>query len=221
MSGTHDPPSVVEVYADVLCPFTHVGLRRLVARRTELGRTTPVLLVHAWPLEVVNGEPLAAATVEEEVAVIRARVAPDLFRGFDESRFPSTSLPALALAARAYRAGADAGERCSLALRDALFEQRLDISEPTVLATIADSLGITGATPEDAAAVTADLEEGRSRGVVGSPHFFVGSDGFFCPSIDIHRDADDHLQVAFDPAGFAAFTDQCFVGAGRLDAVAD
>ena len=210
MSSTGEAPPVVEVYADVLCPFTHVGLRRLVARRTELGVTRPVLRVHAWPLEVVNGEPLAAAMVAEEVEVIRERVAPDLFRGFDEARFPSTSLPALALAARAYREGDDEGERCSLALRDALFERRLDVSDATVLATIADAVGISGATPQDAAAVSTDLERGRARGVVGSPHFFVGVDGFFCPSLDIQRDQDDNLQVAFDPTGFAAFTGRCF-----------
>ena len=34
-------PHSIEVFADVLCPFTHVGLRRLVARRTELGRDDP------------------------------------------------------------------------------------------------------------------------------------------------------------------------------------
>lgn len=218
---TSASPAVVEVYADVLCPFTHVGLRRLVARRTDLGVTTPVFRVHAWPLEVVNGEPLAASLVAEEVEEIREHVAPDLFGGFDASRFPSTSLPALALAARGYREDDDTGERCSVALRDALFEQGLDISDDAVLATIADDIGIGGATPEDEAAVGADLEQGRARGVVGSPHFFVGTDGFFCPSLDIHRDDEDHLQVAFDPTGFAAFTDRCFGHPGRLDAVAD
>jgi hypothetical protein len=38
----------------------------------------------------------------------------------------------------------------------------------------------------------------------------VATDGFFCPSLDIHRDEDDNLQVAFDPTAFAAFTDHCF-----------
>jgi predicted DsbA family dithiol-disulfide isomerase len=210
MSATGEPPPFVEVYADVLCPFTHVGIRRLVVHRTELALETPVLRVHAWPLELVNGEPVAAAMVAEEVEVIRERVAPDLFRGFDKSRFPSTSLPALALAARAYREGDDEGERCSLALREGLFERGLDISDAAVLATIADSVGIDAASPADVAAVTTDLEEGRTRGVVGSPHFFVDADGFFCPSLDIRRDENDTLHVEFDPSAFAAFTDRCF-----------
>jgi predicted DsbA family dithiol-disulfide isomerase len=221
VSPTGEPPPVVEVYADVLCPFTHVGLCRLVARRAELGLTTPILRVHAWPLEVVNDEPLAAATVAEEVAVLRERVAPDLFRGFDESRFPSSSIPALALAARAYRESDELGERASLAVRDALFERNLDISDAAVLGTIANAVALDAAVATDVAAVTADLEQGRARGVVGSPHFFVDTDGFFCPSLDIHRDEDDNLQVAFDPTAFAAFTDRCFGEPGRLDAVAD
>lgn len=29
--------------------------------------------------------------------------------------------------------------------------------------------------------VVADWDEGRDRGVVGSPHFFLGDEGFFCP----------------------------------------
>jgi len=180
-----------------------------------------VLRVHAWPLEVVNREPLAAATVAEEVVELRERVASDLFHGFDESRFPSTSLPALALAARAYRDGDDAGERCSIALRDALFERGLDISDPDALATIAADVGIDAATPADDASVTADFEQGRARGVVGSPHFFVETEDFFCPSLDIHRDDDDNLRVAFDPVAFEAFTARCFGEAGRLDPVVD
>ena len=55
---------MIEVFADVVCPFTHVGLRRLVDRRDELGASA-VLRVRAWPLELINGEPLAADLVAE------------------------------------------------------------------------------------------------------------------------------------------------------------
>ena len=61
-------------------------------------KPTHVVRVKAWPLELVNGEPLAAALVAEEGPTLRAQVAPDLFEGFDRSRFPTTSLPAMALA---------------------------------------------------------------------------------------------------------------------------
>jgi hypothetical protein len=54
---TGAPPKVrvVEVFADVSCPFAHVGLRRLVEQRDKLARDDIVLRVRAWPLELVNG----------------------------------------------------------------------------------------------------------------------------------------------------------------------
>jgi predicted DsbA family dithiol-disulfide isomerase len=56
---------VLEVFADVLCPFTHVGLRRLISERARRGRDDVVVRVRAWPLELVNGEPLSAALVTD------------------------------------------------------------------------------------------------------------------------------------------------------------
>ena len=33
-----------------------------------------------------------------------------------------------------------------------------------------------------------DCERGKVRDVQGSPHFFVGDQGWFCPSLDIAHD---------------------------------
>ena len=98
----YDSSNVVEVFADVCCPFTHVGLRRLVQRRDEVGGDLE-LVVRAWPLELVNGAPLDGDLIAEEIEELRKQVAADLFVGFDRGRFPATSLPALELAAAAYR----------------------------------------------------------------------------------------------------------------------
>ena len=57
--------------------------------------------------------------------------------------------------------------------------------------------------------VLEDWEEGRARGVVGSPHFFVGCAGFFCPSLTITH-VDGKLQIVSDPAAFDGFLDECF-----------
>ena len=198
---------MIEVFADIVCPFTHVGLRRLVERRAAAGRTVPVLHVRAWPLELVNGEPLAGDFVAEEVAALREQVAPDLFGGFDAARFPSTSLPALTLVAAAYRRDVQLGEHVSLRLRDALFEEGADIGAIDVLAEIATANGLDVPEVGDRDPITADLEEGRRRGVDGSPHFFLGSEGFFCPSLEITR-VGGHLQVAFDAAQFEQFARQ-------------
>jgi len=202
-------PETVEVFADVVCPFTHVGLQRLVARRAELARDKPMLLVRAWPLELVNGRPLPPDVVAEEVAELQSSVAPDLFVGFEPAHFPATSLPALALAAHARRHGPSVGERCSLALRHALFEEGRDISDSEELARIASECGIDGARGEDHAAVLADLERGRSLGVVGSPHFFVDGVGLFCPGLEIGR-VDGHLRITVDVDGFASLAQRCF-----------
>ena len=100
----------VEVYADLGCPFTHVGLRRFVERRAEAGRDDIALVVLAWPLEIVNGRPLDPAFIAEEVDEIREQVAPGVFAGFDPAAFPATSIPGMGLAARAYEQGAAVGE---------------------------------------------------------------------------------------------------------------
>lgn len=193
---------IVDVWADVACPFTHVGLVRLTARRDAAGADTQ-FRAHAWPLEWVNGTPLDPQFVAEEIAALRAQVAPDLFTGFDPAAFPSTSVPALALTAAAYARGTDVGERTALAVRDALFERGLDVSEPEVLATLADDLGL-GDLAADADAVRAEFDAGRARGVVGSPYFVVRGEGFFCPSLDISH-GDDGFVVAFDVAAFEEF----------------
>lgn len=201
--------STIEVFADVRCPFTHLGLRRFVDRRQVLRRPDVRLRVRAWPLELVNGEPLDPDLIEEEVAELRRQVAPELFGGFSREIFPATSLPALRLAAAAYEHGVEAGEQVSLALRGALFEEGLDIADPTVLADIAGAVGIAIDDSRGAEAPIADWREGRRRGVVGSPHFFVSGEGFFCPSLDITRD-DGVLKIRVDEPGLETFLERCF-----------
>src|SRR5689334_1102988 len=105
----------VEVFADIVCPFTHVGLRRFVEARAA--RPSAVRLrVRAWPLEWVNGRPLSPETAAREIDSLRELVAPDLFAGFDPSSFPTTSVPAFGLVAAAYVIGDPTGEAVSLAV---------------------------------------------------------------------------------------------------------
>jgi predicted DsbA family dithiol-disulfide isomerase len=200
---------VLEVFADVWCPFTHVGLRRLIEERDRRGRNDVVLRVRAWPLELVNGAPLSVALVAEEVHALRDVVAPDLFRGFNVERFPNTSLPALTLAASAYRRDDRTGERMSLALRTALFEEGRDVSDRAELAAIANAVDPDPARRDAEPAVYDDWEDGRRREVIGSPHFFFDDHNYFCPTLAIKR-VDEHLQIRADPEGFAAFVEGVF-----------
>ena len=199
----------IEVFADVLCPFTHVGLRRLVDQRAGRARPDVRLWVRSWPLEFVNGPAPDADFIAEEVVEIKEQVAPDLFAGFDPQAWPSTSIPALALAVAAYRRSLDTGEAVSLALRDRLFEKGQDISDGSVLAEVADlhSIEVTDA---DRTQVAADHAEGVSRQVTGSPHFFTETDSFFCPVLSVGRDATGALKVTPDQAGFERFMSACF-----------
>jgi len=201
--------TIVEVFADVRCPFTHVGLRKLVERREAEGIDL-VLRVRAWPLELVNGRPLDADLISEEVGQLKRTVAPNLFARFDPRGFPQSSLPALSLAAAAYQRDLRTGERVSLLLRDALFEEGRDISQPEELARIADQAGMpytVGSTGADQLVID-EWDDGRGRGVIGSPHFFLGDSSFFCPSLDI-RHVGGELRIAFDATAFDEFMKQC------------
>src|SRR5579872_4650064 len=132
----------IEVYADIWCPFAHVGLRAVLRRRSELGRDDVTIRVRSWPLELVNNAPLDVDTTAQHIAELREQVATGLFAGFDRDHFPATTLPALALAVAAYRRDGRMGEAVSLALRDALFEQGQDVSRDDVLSRVARAHGL-------------------------------------------------------------------------------
>lgn len=194
----------VEVFADITCPFTHVGLTEFVRARRAAGRDHPLLIVRSWPLELVNDHPATPASVAGKVNALRASVAPDLFVGFDPDQFPTTSIPALALAGAAYANNTRTGEAVSLALRHALFEEGRDIADPDVLAALAAGFGVQAPAPGDDRGVRADWAEGQRRGVRGSPHFFVGDRAWFCPTLHIDE-ADGQLRVGRDPQAEAEF----------------
>lgn len=202
----------LEVFADVLCPFTHVGLHTLLDRRAERGLTEPRLNIRAWPLELINGKPLDADHVAAEIKALRASVRPDLFSGFSVTTFPTTSMPAFGLTAAAARDGdASLIEDVGMALRNALFEEGQDIGQPDVVEAIGERFGLRPLGAEATlAAVRADWDEGRERGVVGSPHFFTG-DGqdWFCPGLAISRDEVGDFVVAWKQ-GTEAFVSSVF-----------
>lgn len=204
--------STVEVFADVLCPFTHVGLHTLIDRRRERGLDEPRLRIRAWPLELINGKPLDADHIAAEIVALRASVRPDLFTGFSVDTFPNTSMTAFALTAAADRTGDPVLiEDVGMALRDAVFEQGLDIGRPEVVETLAARFGVTPLDAADTeAAVRADWDEGKRRGVVGSPHFFTpDGGGWFCPGLAISRDEAGAFVVAWKE-GSQAFVDSVF-----------
>lgn len=198
--------NTIEVYAELGCPFAYAGLTMLRRRRDERGGG-PTLVVRSWPLELVNDRPMKPDFVAHEIENLRAQVTPELFTGFSAEIFPATTLPAMALIAAAYELDPTVGEAVAFDLRDRLFEKGQVVDDDAVLDEVAAAHGVTR--PDDVAAVVADYEEGRRRGVVGSPHFFLPDGDFFCPSLDIAR-VDGELQVRVDTENFEAFLDRCF-----------
>jgi 2-hydroxychromene-2-carboxylate isomerase len=201
---------VIEVFADVACPFAHASLCRLDTYRRERGLDFG-MWVRPWPLELVNGSPVDPAMLGAEIEAIRTAGLEASFAGFDPTRFPATTLPALAAEVAAYGAGDDVGERFSLAIRHALWEEGRDVADPAVLADVADSVGSPPGTDGDVAGVRAGWEEGKARGVVGSPHFFTSSGAFFCPALHIEHEGGAYL-VQFDAAGFQQLVEAAGVG---------
>jgi predicted DsbA family dithiol-disulfide isomerase len=204
----------IEVFAELACPFTHLALRRIVARRTDQGLGEPRLRVRPWPLELVNGRPLDPEHVATEVRALREQISPDLFTGFDPGVFPSTSMPGFRLAEVAYGVDLAAGERVSLALRDALFEEGRDIADPGVLAAIAAAHDIEVPGPTLDEEIRRAHAEGQQRGVDGSPHFFVAGSSAFCPLLDIRKDDAGEFHLGLDEPSVNAMLDGWFAMAG-------
>jgi predicted DsbA family dithiol-disulfide isomerase len=188
----HAPPTRIEVYADIWCPFSHVSLRAVRGLRDRMSPETP-LVVRAWPLELVNGTPLSPETTAVHVAELRD-VVPELFSRFDPGSMPTSTLGALALVEAVNDVDPWWGERVSVLLRDTLFEQGRPIDD-TLLRQLALENGVDESVVGEIGRVEARWAEGRARGVKGSPHIFVGDADMFCPLLDIERDTFGALQM--------------------------
>jgi predicted DsbA family dithiol-disulfide isomerase len=194
----------VEVYADITCPFAHVGLKRVTQHVHEMAEPVDVI-VRAWPLEWVNGSPLAVEAVLVKGAALTDQLGVDDFSGLRSDAWPASTIPALNLTATGYERDPATGLAVGLDLRAALFERGEDVGDPDVLAQIAAAHGLPAPSTEPSDAVRSDYDTGLARGVKGSPHFFVGSDDFFCPALDLGHDADGHLTARFDADMLAEF----------------
>ena len=174
-----------------------------------MGRTQPLLRVRAWPLELVNGVPLEPDLIVQHVDELRSQVEPGLFRSFDPAALPGTSFPAFELVAAAYTLDDVAGEQVSLAVRDALFEDGRDVSNPSVLAEIGQRYGVPDPGPDAHRSVLADYDAGKRLGVRGSPEYFLDGRGYFCPALRI-QEIGGKLEIESAPEAFDAFVEECF-----------
>jgi predicted DsbA family dithiol-disulfide isomerase len=191
---------MIEVFADITCPFTHVGLKIVRAEVAALDADIDIH-VRAWPLEWVNGSMADPVAIGEKISLISDQLGVHDFDGFRIDGWPSTTIPALNLAASGYEVDPATGLEVSLALRSTVFEQGQDVSNPEVLAELAARFGLATPGTDPVDSVTNDYEDGRRRGVRGSPDFFIGDDEFFCPSLDLGHDSEGTLTSRFDVDG--------------------
>ena len=196
----------VEVFADITCPFTHVGLKRVVEHLDRVSDDVEVI-VRAWPLEWVNGQPLVADIVEMKAGILDDQLGLSNFGGLDVEQWPDTTIPALNLAATAYEKDPATGLAVSMELRTAVFEEGQNVADGAVLEAIAAKHGLGAPAREASPAVVADYEAGKEMGVIGSPHFFSQGTDFFCPALDIGHDESGGLTARFDPEGLQSFLD--------------
>jgi len=205
--------TTIEIFADIWCPFAHVGLREARRERERTHRDDVDFLVRPWPLELVNATALDPSVTARHVRELKDQVAPDLFAGFDETTFPATTLPALSLVVAAYEHDVLTGEALSWALRDALFESGVDVSDPAVLDEFATLFGLDKGAVSHVELVEAQWHEGQRRGVRGSPHFFCSGREAFCPALDIARSDLGDLAVRVNSQRLTTFLEECLTGA--------
>lgn len=162
------PPPVVDgtvqLWTDLLCPFSHVLVHRLHEARERLGLTDQVRLDHhAFPLELFNG-PHPRRGTDTEAVGIGVAVPEAGFRVWTEpdDRYPHTVLLAAeaVLAAKAQSLGAS--EALDRALRRAFWVESRSISHRQVILDIAGEVA-AGTAELDVDILAAALDSGRHR----------------------------------------------------------
>ena len=180
---------MLTVFSDLHCPWAYVFSIRLRRARTAVGE--PPVAWHCWPLELVNDRGTPWETISQEIPVL-TQLEPDHFAPPRRQTWPSTLLPAMeALKVAGELGGPEAADRYDEAARRAFFLDRRDLSIRPTLAEIAAETGLDRARFLDAfdggghrRSVVADWEEGRRRGVEGSPQVFLpDGSGHFNPGI--------------------------------------
>jgi len=159
MSGATTAVLRIDMVSDIVCPWCIIGYRKLVKAIEEIQKTQPELEIdlHFQPFELNPQMPPEGQNVNEHIAEKygadertiadnRARmkaVALELgvvFNSSDQSRIYNT-FNAHKLLHEAAVIGLQLPLK--LALFDAYFTQRLDISDPDILLNIATDIGLT------------------------------------------------------------------------------
>ena len=168
-------PGTVQVWSDLLDPFTHLALHRLRQARERSG--VAVAVEHrTFALELFDGPHPRRGTDSEAVGV--GQVAPELdWRVWSaaDDLYPHTVLLAAEAVQAAQARSATAGEALDLALRRAFWTGSRSISHLRVVLAVAAEVHAAG-TPLDVDALAADLDTGRYRGTIAADHRVASTD---------------------------------------------
>jgi predicted DsbA family dithiol-disulfide isomerase len=169
---------VLTVFSDLHCPWAYVFSIRL--RRARAGVGQPPVAWRCWPLELVNERGTPWDSLSQEIPVL-TQLEPDHFAPPRRETWPSTLLPAMeALKVAGELGGPQAADRFDEVARRAFFLDRRDLSIRPTLLDLAAGAGLDREAFQVAfdggghrRGVIADWQEGRRRGVEGSPHAFL------------------------------------------------
>lgn len=184
-------PLLVDIVADIVCPWCYVGVKSFLAARDALKgdydittRFRPYLLNPDLPDEGVDRHAYYARKFRDEARLAAARAAirsNARETGFD---FDPAAPPHLPNTLKAHQLIAAAGrdnrqEAVALALYRAFWDGLSDIGEDETLIAIGEREGLSRQAAETAlattaAAVAAEADAFRRAGVSGVPTFIVG-----------------------------------------------
>ena len=168
----------IEIWSDIQCPWSYVVSLRL-RRALRVSRRPIRVLWRYWSLELVNRCATPRWLLEAERAIL-ARCEPDAFAPWQRDDFPSTFLPAMALAAAARQQDLDFADTVDRAAREAFFLDQCNVAVLPELIDTLDRKGIVTDRLQDAfwsgkgwRELWNDWQESHSRAIQGSPHLFV------------------------------------------------
>lgn len=165
----------IVVFSDILCPWAHIGVSRLLRSRHDRGLDGEIAIEHrAFPLEVVGDRPHDRHHFDQMVDALRD-VEPDAgwsrWAGPDDD-FPASSLLALEAVQAAKAVSPQASAALDRALRRAVFADSRPIDQlETVMAVAREVDDI-----DDVRAFETELRSGRPRQEVDEQAACAGTD---------------------------------------------
>lgn len=186
------PRLIVDVVADIVCPWCYVGVKSFLASRDAIAgdfdvvpRFRPYQLNPGLPAAGVDRHEFYRAKFPDANALAAARVAireNARLSGFDFDPSAPPRLPNTVKAHQIIRLAHFTGnqEKAVLAIYRAFWDSLKDIGDDRVLVEIAQGAGIDGglaaaalSSREDAAMIEAESDQFRQAGVSGVPTFII------------------------------------------------